>query len=219
MSFANYADLKIAVASWLNREDQETRDRIPDFIEFGENSLFRRLRTRFNEIDLLFDAQINDNVQGILLPDDYLEAKLVTYDGRALTRKSDQWYLTRDPNAAAGDPLNFARITDTLKFWRPPDANNDVRLIYYNQQVHIDDNNTPAMYLRAPELYLFGALLDAEPFLKHKDKVPVWQARWDKVFNELMDESWGDEYSGSTVSVSSAYNDDNRNSARVVGGL
>ena len=210
MAFANYQDLIDATLSWLNREDQETQGRVADFIVFGENRIFRRLRTRDNEVEVIFDSQVGNNAQGVVLPADFKEVKTVQYDDRMLERKSDQWLLTRDPNAAGGVPQYFARVGNNLRFWRSADANSDVILWYFNQQVHIDASYVPAFYLVAPELYLFGALLEAEPFLKHKDKVPIWQAKYDEVFAAVELEHIAQEYAGSTTTVSSPYTGQNQ---------
>lgn len=209
MSFANYQDLQDSIKSWLAREDSATIARIPDFITFGENRIFRQLRSRANEVTQIFDSQSGDNTQGITLPDDFKEVKLITYDGKMLERKSDQWFLTRDPLAAGGIPLYFVRLGNELRFWRGSDENSDVVMIYYNQQVHIDDENVPPLYLEIPELYLFGALLEAKPWLKSikPEDVILWQGKYDQTFDSLMGESWEAEYAGSSVAVSGAYSD------------
>jgi hypothetical protein len=54
-------------------------------------------------------------------------------------------------------------------------------------------------------LYLYGALLEAEPFLKFPENIPMWQTKYDELFAELMDHAWEAEYAGGTVSVTSAY--------------
>ena len=209
MPFTNYQDLQDAVASWLNREDASTLARIPDFIVFGENRIFRELRSRENEVTLTYLASAGDNTEGVILPADYKETKIVSYDERKLDRKSDQWLKSRDPTAAAGQPLYFARIGNQLKWWRKSDANSDVELIYYNQQAHISASTIPALYFTAPELYLFGALLEAKPWLRatKEDDILRWQGKYDEVIGELQLETDVDEYSGSTVDVSNIYED------------
>ena len=69
-------------------EDQEVIDRIPDFIVFSQNRIFRKLRTRRNEVKKTFLATSGDNTQFITLPDDFEEVKFLTYDKRPLERRS-----------------------------------------------------------------------------------------------------------------------------------
>ena len=48
MSLSNYADLKAAVATWVNREDLTTT--IPDFIRLAEARVYRLLRVPSLEV-------------------------------------------------------------------------------------------------------------------------------------------------------------------------
>jgi hypothetical protein len=207
VALTTYQELLDAAKSWLNREDSKTIDRIPDFVTFGENRIFRKLRTRANEEKTTYLATAGDNTVFVTLPDDFKEVKFVLYDGKALTRKSDQYLLSKDPSAKLGPPIYYARLINELHWWRSAEENADVVLYYYNQQAHISASEIPDLYLEAPELYLWAALLEAAPFLKHKDKISIWQGKFDGVFNELMDESWQAEFAGSTVEVSNIYED------------
>jgi hypothetical protein len=208
MAFGTYQDLIDGVTSWINREDPETLARVPDFIVFGENRIFRQLRARFNEATTTYLATSADNSAGITLPTGFKEVKLITYDGRKMTRKSEQFVYEREPsNTAQQEPRYFYREGDTLKFFPPPDANADVALTYYEHQGNISGTLVPALYVEAPELYLWAALLESAPFLKFDERVPVWEAKFNEVLGELMDDSWQAEFAGSTVSVSNVYTD------------
>lgn len=207
MALDNYADLKSAVESWIDREgDTEVIDRIPDFIVFGEKKTFRHLRSRLNEE---YKEYASGNNEGITLPQDFKEVKYLLWNGRVLERKSDQWYLQNDPvNSASGDPVYFARTrVDLIEFWPPPDDDAQVELFYYNAQAAISDSFIPPLYTEAPELYLFGALREALPFLKDKSSGPLWDAKYDDVMTDLQDEADEAEYAGGTVQVSNAYSD------------
>lgn len=215
MAFSNYADLVSGVESWIDREeDDDVVARIPDFIVFGENRIFRTLRSRFNEEEEIYTTNTS---QGITLPDDFKEVKLLLWDGRALVRKSDQWFYQKDPTTQAQEtPKYYARtLNNQIEFWGPPDNDAEVRLLYYNQQRRIDDNFTPALYTQYPELYLFGALLEALPFLENTADAAMWAARYQEVFDSLQSDSDDAEYAGSTVEVSSPYPDgEPRNNAQ-----
>jgi hypothetical protein len=209
MAFTNYQDLISAVESWVDREeDQDTIDRIPDFIVFAEKKVFRRLRSRLNEAKADFPE---DTAAGILLPQDFKEVKYLLWDGFLLERKSDQWFFEHEPtsgNTPPGTPKYFARTEQNLiEFWQPPDNDAPVVLYYYNQQGAISDQFIPPLYTEAPELYLFGALIEALPFLKKPEHEQLWKDKFAEVMNDLQTEADEAEYAGGTVAVSSVYTD------------
>ena len=211
MAFQTYQDLKDNLVFWLNRENQDTIDRIPDFIALAENRIFRQLRSRWNEKKLVYPVA-GGNEDGITLPADFKEIKYLLWDGRIVERRSDQYYFSNEmSDTTQGTPLRYAR-TEALKieWWPYPDNDAEVVLYYYNQQGPISDSVVPDLYLRFPELYLFGALLEAEPYLKSKDMGQYWAQRYDEVFASAQDDSDEAEYAGSTVEVSQPYPDNER---------
>lgn len=201
----DYGSLQTAVADYLNREDLVSN--IPQFIQFAENRIYRELRTPGNEKFVTYRATEYDNSASIQLPIDYLEAKLVIWDDRALERKSDQYFTRRDPNRASATPLRFSRIGGFLFFDPPGDTNADVDLYYYFVNNLSDDTPTTNMLTVAPELFLYGALLEAIPFLKNDERIPVWQGLYEKAFADVMAQAWDAEYAGSTVTVNNIYSD------------
>ncbi len=211
MPFQTYQDLKDNVLFWLNRENEDTVERIPDFIALAENRIFRQLRSRWNEKKQIY-ATGGDNINGITLPSDFKEIKYLLWDGRILERRSDQYYYSNEnSDTTQGTPLRYAR-TESLKveFFPYPDNDAEVVLYYYNQQGPISDSVVPELYLRFPELYLFGALLEAEPYLKSKDLGEFWALKYEEVFGSAQEDSDEAEYAGSTVEVSQPYPDNDR---------
>lgn len=209
MALTNYSELKAAVAEWLNRENSSITARIPDFILFGEKSTFRQLRCRHNEA---VETYASGNIDGITLPAGYKESKLLTWDGKPLTRRSSEWYWGQNPSQSTqGTPYAFARIEkDQVAFFPPPDNDAEVKLYYYEQQGPISDSVTPDLFVEAPELYLFGALIEAFPYLQNTDPgvFAIWQGKYENVLLEVQGESENEEASGSTSSVASPYPDD-----------
>lgn len=209
MALTTYQELRDAVAGWLNRNNSAVVDRVPEFILFGENAIFRRLRSRYNEARLVSPS---GNAAGLTLPDNYVSAKLLTWDGRPLVRESDEWFYSKQPSSATqGKPYAFARTEQSkVEFFPPPDADAEVVLTYYEKQGPISNSVTPALFQSFPELYLFAALIEGYPFLQNQDPqdLVVWEAKYARVLSEIEDESLEEEASGSTTSVASPYPDD-----------
>lgn len=62
-----------------------------------------------------------------------------------------------------------------------PDAEYPFEVIYYELPPLLDDaNQTNWLTEYAPQLLLYGTLLEATPFLKNDERIPVWQQMYDR---------------------------------------
>jgi hypothetical protein len=215
MALSTRKALEESIATWLNREDPETLNRIPDFITLAENRIFRRLRCRSNET--LVSAPLVDS--NIVEPADFLEAMQFIYGyaltGFPLTVKTRQaFYAASQAARTSGVPAYVSRVVTIFigQSWRvwPPSADaTQVYTLYYYQKQKLGplDDNTTQVLVDAPGLYLFGALMEAAPFLKFKEDLPQWQQKYAEIYDELMTNTWESEYTGSTVEVTGTYGD------------
>lgn len=204
---ANYGELTEEVRSYLyNRKDLTAR--IPQFIAFGENTIFRRLRCRANEKSLTGDLALDKT--GFALPDDFLEMKYLLVDSKPLERRSDIDYLSRlNVDNAPGLPSWFARVLGDIKLWRQADSDYTFEMIYwYNQAGDMSANgdSTPVL-LFAPDLYLYAALIEAMPFLAKDDRIGTWQNMFEQGLAQVDSQTQESEYAGSNVTISSPYTD------------
>ena len=197
--------LEVAIRDWLNREDQSVVDRTPDFISLAEVRLFSRLRVRENETSVVL-TPVNAQVS---VPADLSEVKVFTFGGVGLEYKADQAYFRRTPRYVTGEASYFTRIAEKYAIWPFPDGStNTVTLYYYqNQVLGLGVNDTTRVLTASPALYLFGALIAAEPYLKHKDKLEQWKTEYGEAYADITSNTWGSEFAGSTNSVSIAYGD------------
>jgi len=81
-----------------------------------------------------------------------------------------------------GEPQFYADYDYTHWVFAPtPDADYPFEILYYELPPLLDDNvqsNWLTEY--APQLLLYGTLLEATPFLKNDERIPVWQAMYDR---------------------------------------
>jgi hypothetical protein len=201
--------LETAIKNWLNRETPDIIARTPDFITLAEVELFNHLRCRSNEayvqplITLTTDARVT-------LPVNFSEVGLFTLgDNPALKWKSQERYANRKTTEMSGTAESYSRFLDELIIWPFPDGSTEpANLWYYERQVlGTDPNDTTPTLTDSPGLYLFGALLEAEPYLKKKEQVSVWQLKYAQAFASIMSNTWGSETAGSTNQVESVYSD------------
>lgn len=222
----NYGDLKEAIAEWLSRTDLTAR--IPTFIYLAERKIFRRYRAPNNEktvtyalrenaeYDSLGSGNSNNELEltdRLDLPSDYIETLTLQANKRPLRRISlTELHQKEYENSGETGPIKyFARERGKMRFWPFPDGDTNIRWIYYcdlsGALVEDDDDNDVLRV--APDLYLYGSLLQAQPFLKPEDDewqlVPMWKEFYDEGFAEIEFQRDEDERSGSNVQIKSAY--------------
>lgn len=199
MTIENYTDLVQAVQDWINRTD--IFNQVPVFIQTAESKLARKLRIRAMEETL--STAISDSV--IAVPDDYREMKalyVATSTNVKLNRLSLSAMFARYPRSGpTGVPRYFARQADNFVFGPVPDSTYTVTGVYYKKITPLSDDNLTNWYTdNAPELLLYGALLEAEPFIKNDERLSVWQSKFDEIWNDIMTEEKAERSSGSEIS-------------------
>jgi hypothetical protein len=80
MALSTYDELRASVASWLNRTD--LTDQIPDFIAIAEARMQSDLRLREGIEATTLATSVDE--QTVLLPEDWLEFKHISYAGKPL---------------------------------------------------------------------------------------------------------------------------------------
>lgn len=70
-----------------------------------------------------------------------------------------------------------------------PDSAYPVEILYYELPPLLDETTqTNWITTNAPQLLLYGALLEATPFLKNDERIPVWQSFYDRALAALNNE-------------------------------
>ena len=91
--------------------------------------------------------------------------------------------------SATGKPYYFTMIggsTNQLEVLPSPDSTYTSSIVYYTRIAALSDSATSNWLLAAhPDIYLFGTLVEAEPYLKNDERMPMWTARLDKALNDL----------------------------------
>lgn len=181
MTIADYSDLQSAIGNWLARGDLGAN--IPDFIAIFEAVANRRLRVRQQEAV----ATLTPMSGVAALPDDYLAWRRVTWTGatsRELEYVHPSYLHALYPTAPAGLPRLFTVEGGTLTVA----PRNDSALAFaYFRKIPALSNANPANWLLAvyPDLYLFGALAEAQGFIKDADSLALWAGRRNELFDEI----------------------------------
>lgn len=196
MSFSTpptYDELKTGVADWLKRANLTSS--IPDLILMGEKWIFRKARTR--DMETVLNGTITAGV--LALPSDYVALKNSYIDGtptQQLQRKEASWIYTRYPlRSAESKPKFIAREGANFIFGPYPDSAYTVKGIYYKRLASVQ-LSANALFLANPDLYLFAALCEAEPFLKNDSRTALWQSKRDSILSDINGEDEVETTSG-----------------------
>jgi len=185
-----YDSLVADISSYLERTDQATLEKIPTFIMLAEQVIAA-------EIKFL----------GNLTP---MQSNYVA--GQAVVDKPARWHKTVSMNVTVGgvrQPVFLRKYeylreywpdptqTDPPKFYADydythwliaptPDDDYAFEVLYYERIQPLDSSNQTNWFtIYAPQALLYGTLLQAMPFLKNDERIPMWQAQYDKIMQVL----------------------------------
>jgi len=174
----NYTTLQTAVGDYLARDDLTTF--IPNFIQNSEEKILRGLRLQFMETAL--SGTISSGT--LAVPADYLELKFAYIDGTPtqwLERVSpEQVYKTYPNRSGDAKPILIAREGSNFIFGPFPDSGYTVQGIYWAKPTLLRDDGDGQNWFtdNAPDLLLYGALLEASPFIQHDERIPLWRTMY-----------------------------------------
>ena len=181
----NYSTLQDHIADTLNRAD--LTGVIPNFIQQFESRAKLGIEVSPGEIiplrQLTDRGTIQISADGLALPTDFglLESWYhdgATYFGPIGIVTPNQIGKLKAAYGDTGVP-QFAAIVDGLVRFAPePDTTYSTQLTYWRKVVSLSDTQTTNWLLtQAPDIYLYGALVEAAPYLKDDDRVALWESQ------------------------------------------
>lgn len=192
MPFSTYTELKTAVSDWLARTDLTTQP--ADFIALGEAEMKRRIRKWTTR-----NAAFSVSAQRVAAPSDLKVLRSIRLDTgspsldkplRLGTVEMVSERLAR-ANGATGRPDTVALLVESssagyLLFAPEPDQTYTAELFYTSTLTPLSSSvASNSVLVEAPDAYLFGALMHAETYLEHDERIPVWKSRFDAAIEQL----------------------------------
>jgi hypothetical protein len=184
MALSTYSELKSSVADWLNRTDLTSA--ISDFVSLAEAQIERNLRTR----QMLTRANATIDTEYAAVPADFLEAKSFKINSNPVVSLQfetiDAIYNLAPKYSSASKPLFFGVIGSQFLFLPVPDSSYTGELAYYAKLSKLSDSNTTNWLLTAaPDVYLYGTLLQAAPYLQDDARIATWSSLYKMGIEEL----------------------------------
>lgn len=215
MALSTYNDLTAAVANWLNRDDLTAR--IPEFITLAEARI-RRNQHWFKQIYSLANGGLPFTVsaQPATLPvyvkevlSMWASSAAYMHDIDIATPQAWRTLVTSNRNAS-GIPVVavIAPQMDTwlsstgpkLFLWPPPSGSFDIDFQFIRDLDPLA-SAVNGLFLRSPDLYLYGALAESAPYLQHDERLQVWQERFSAAVAEINVEVERAQYSASSKRI------------------
>jgi hypothetical protein len=188
-----YTSLVEDISSYLERTDTATLEKIPTFIMLAEQQIALEIKFLGN-----LTVQESAMITGTPVIDKparwrkTVSMNVVVAGSRqpVLLRKLE--YLREYwPNATETDtPIYYGDYDYTHWLVAPtPDADYSFEVLYYERVQPLDSTNQTNWFtIYAPQALLYGTLLQAMPFIKNDERIPMWKAQYDLVINTLKSE-------------------------------
>ena len=185
MALDTFSGLKTTIADYLNRDDLTSI--IPSFITLAEAKFNRKLRMR----QMIKRATATIDTQYFAYPADWLQAKEfilntnpITYMEFVTDKQSNE--LRQNQIIAVGKPKYYTITGTQIEVIATPDSSYTGELTYYAKITALSDSNTSNWLLAyAPDLYLYGALLEATPYLKDDERLGTWSQLYTNSLSDI----------------------------------
>lgn len=202
MAIDSYFTLQTAVENWLDRDDLSGR--ITEFISLAEARIARRLRVR--GVEERSTTTLVAGQEYYSLPSDFLEARRVKVNSNPVsiltyltTAQIDEMYQT----STTGKPVNYTIIGQEIQLKPSPSSTDTLEVSYFTKLPALSDSNTTNwLTANAPDLLLYGSLVEAEAYLINDPRIPVWKSGFDEAMIEWNKQEDEARFSGDALSIS-----------------
>ena len=209
MALGTFTELKDAIADWLDRSD--LTDRIPDFITLAEARLNRDLRIRPMEVRSSMETTAGQRYFN--LPGGYLQMRNMQINSNPITPLE---YITPEMldrlygSDTTGKPKAYTLIGDEIQLAPIPDSDYTVEMAFYEKFTALGDGTSGTvtsnwLTTNAPDVLLYGALLEAEPFIKNDERIALWLNAYNGAVKKIQDADARDRHSGSAMRIRNIY--------------
>jgi hypothetical protein len=184
MALSTYSELKSSVGDWLYRTDLTAA--IPDFISLAEAQIERKLRTR----QMIVRATATIDTEYGTVPSDFLEVKSLKLQTNPVTplqfETIDSLDHLQSQYPSSSKPRFFSIVGTQIRTVPVPDSSYTGELTYYAKLTKLSSTvATNWLLTAAPDVYLYGSLLQAAPYLKDDARISTWATLYTSAMDDL----------------------------------
>lgn len=190
MAIGTYTELQTAAANWLARDDLTSR--IPEFVALAEAKFNRVLMHPKMETRSTSACDTSDDEpEFITLPTDFQTMRRVRLSGvtgkprlsfMSQTQLDDYRYSIDN---VSGQPTYFTIMGTEMELAPTPNENFALEMVYRANIPAMASNSTNWLLTLAPDLYLYGTLLESAPYIKEDERIAVWAAGVQTALDQL----------------------------------
>jgi hypothetical protein len=186
-SLASLADLRSAVADWLNRTDLST-ERLDEFISLTEVEMMREVLER--SIETVQSGTTDGNP--LAFPTDAGRVSKIVIEGGGWNRPLSYVGTAGDESTSSGAAYGFTLEEGEIRLSPTPDAGLSYRIYFTPQIVPLSETVTTNWLLtNHPDVYLWGACAHASIYLKDDAGIARFAPRYENAKQKVS----GYEYS------------------------
>lgn len=192
----DYDTLKSAALEYLARENDTTLiARIPTFVQMFEAKMNRTLFVPQMEKRSTTAVDVGSTEpEFVTLPTDFQTMRSIRLSGIAgkprlqfMTTTQIEDYRYRTGNLA-DRPIYFSIFGNEVELAPTPNEAYTLEMIYRANIGPLSDSNTSNWLLSlAPDLYLYGTLMESAPYIKEDARISTWGAGYSMALNDLND--------------------------------
>jgi hypothetical protein len=183
-----YDSLVLNIQQFMERNDPDFVAQIPNLIALAEASIAAELKTYMQLI--VVETSLAENQVVLNKPARWRKTISMKINGKPVILRSQDYvaqYLSESDNNV---PLYYAEYDfNNWNFAPSPDQEYPVEIIYYAEIQPLDNTNQQNLWTAiAPQAMLYGALVQAQGYLKALDKLPMWKGYYTEAIAALKKE-------------------------------
>jgi len=202
--FTDYTTLKATIASYLARTD--LTDEIPEFIRLAEDRLLRDLRIR--QLIKVATASTTADDATVSLPSDFVAMKDLHLQGnppQTIKFLSTSNFFRNAHSSTSGLPSRYTLLGSEFQFAPIPDSAYTLQMVYFYKPDYLSDTVSSNVWLaNTPDLLLYAALGEAEPFLMNDERLNTWASMYDRGVTALRKSDDESEYPAQPLTITNS---------------
>lgn len=199
-----YTSLQTSVGDWLAKGNLTSF--IPAFIQNFEERFYRQPRNYGKWMEGALSISFSSTAT---IPSDFLSLRVAYLNGQTrqplINSSLEQLYAKYPRGSSSGIPAWIARDGANFVFGPLPNGTFTLNGNYYAKPVLLRNFASDAaahfLIVNAPDLLLYGALLEAVPFIKDDNRIPIWQGFFDRALEDYRDLMKAQKFGGSAMQV------------------
>jgi hypothetical protein len=144
----------------------------------------------------------------VSLPSDFVAMKDLHLQGnppQTIKFLSTSNFFRNAQTAVSGLPSRYTLLGAEFQFAPIPDSVYTLQMVYFYQPEYLSDTNSSNLWLaETPDLLLYAALGEAEPYLMNDERLNTWASMYDRGVTALRKSDDESEYPAQPLTITNS---------------